>query len=164
MLEKDFVIGGDYLINIRDLNLEEIENELLEMGEKKYRAKQVFAWLYRNVETFEEMTDLSKDLIKKLSEKFYIKNLEMKNFQKSKDGTIKYLFQLNDGHAIESVIKEFNPDIIHSGHIWLLSNIASKYNIPTIITSHGTDIIGHNMWSRFHKYSNEAIEKCSGKP
>ena len=64
-------------------------------------------------------------------------------------------------NAIESVIKEFNPDIIHSGHIWLLSNIASKYNIPTIITSHGTDIIGHNMWSRFHKYSNEAIEKCS---
>ena len=71
------------MINIRDLNLEEIENELLEMGEKKYRAKQIFAWLYRNVETFEEMTDLSKDLIKKLNEKFYIKNLEMINFQKS---------------------------------------------------------------------------------
>ena len=63
--------------------------------------------------------------------------------------------------AIENVIKEFKPDIIHSGHIWILSNIASKYNVPTIITSHGTDIIGHNMWERFHKYSNEAIEKCS---
>ena len=95
------------MINIRDLNLEEIENELLEMGEKKYRAKQIFAWLYRGVETFEEMTDLSKDLVKKLNEKFYIKNLEMKNFQKSKDGTIKFLFQLNDGHAIESVIMKY---------------------------------------------------------
>ena len=95
------------MINIRDLNLEEIETELLEMGEKKYRAKQIFAWLYRNIETFEEMTDLSKDLIKKLNEKFYIKNLEMINFQKSKDGTIKYLFQLNDGHAIESVIMKY---------------------------------------------------------
>lgn len=95
------------MINIRDLNLEEIENELLEMGEKKYRAKQIFAWLYRNVETFEEMTDLSKDLISKLKEKFYIKNLEVKNFQKSKDGTIKYLFQLNDGHAIESVMMKY---------------------------------------------------------
>ncbi|MBQ2917338.1 MAG: glycosyltransferase family 4 protein [Clostridia bacterium] len=63
--------------------------------------------------------------------------------------------------AIEEVIKDFKPDIIHSGHIWILSNIASKYNIPTIITSHGTDIIGHNMWDRFHKYSNEAIERCS---
>ena len=63
--------------------------------------------------------------------------------------------------TIEEVINEFKPDIIHSGHIWILSNIASKYNIPTIITSHGTDIIGHNMWERFHKYSNEAIKRCS---
>lgn len=63
--------------------------------------------------------------------------------------------------TIESAIKEFKPDIIHSGHIWILSNIASKYSIPTVITSHGTDIIGHNMWERFHKYSNEAIERCS---
>ena len=64
-------------------------------------------------------------------------------------------------NAIEDVIKNFKPDIIHSGHIWILSNIASKYNIPTVITSHGTDIIGHNMWDRFHTYSNEAIERCS---
>jgi len=95
------------LVNIRDLNLNEIENELLEMGEKKYRAKQIFAWLYRNVKSFEEMTDLSKDLIEKLKNKFYIQNLEMANFQKSKDGTIKYLFRLNDGHAIESVMMKY---------------------------------------------------------
>ena len=95
------------MINIRDLNLEEIENELLEMGEKKYRAKQIFAWLYRTVETFEEMTDLSKDLIKKLEDRFYIKNLEKANFQKSKDGTVKFLFRLNDGHAIESVMMKY---------------------------------------------------------
>ncbi|MBO5142355.1 MAG: 23S rRNA (adenine(2503)-C(2))-methyltransferase RlmN [Clostridia bacterium] len=95
------------MINIRDLNLEEIESELLNMGEKKYRAKQIFAWIYRNVESFDEMTDLSKDLIAKLKERFYIKNLEVANFQKSKDGTIKYLFKLNDGHAIESVIMKY---------------------------------------------------------
>lgn len=95
------------MINIRDLNLEEIENELLEMGEKKYRAKQIFAWIYRNVESFDEMTDLSKELIAKLKDRFYIKNLEVANFQKSKDGTIKYLFKLNDGHAIESVIMKY---------------------------------------------------------
>lgn len=64
-------------------------------------------------------------------------------------------------NVIEDVIKNFKPDIIHSGHIWILSNIASRYNIPTVITSHGTDIIGHNMWDRFHKYSNEAIDRCS---
>lgn len=63
-------------------------------------------------------------------------------------------------NAIENAIKKFKPDIIHSGHIWLLSNIASKYKIPTVITSHGTDLIGYNMWNRFHKYANEAIENC----
>ncbi len=95
------------MTNIRDLSLEELENELVEMGEKKFRAKQIYAWLYRGVDSFEDMTDLSKDLIIKLKDKFYLKNLEVANFQKSKDGTIKFLFKLNDGHAIESVMMKY---------------------------------------------------------
>lgn len=95
------------MINIRDLYLEEIETALLDMGEKKYRAKQIFAWLYRDVETFDEMTDLSKELIEKLKEKFYIQNLEAANVQKSKDGTVKFLFRLQDGNAIESVMMKY---------------------------------------------------------
>ena len=55
--------------NIRDYSLEELENELVELGEKKFRAKQIFAWLFRNVESFDEMTDLSKELIQKLKDK-----------------------------------------------------------------------------------------------
>ena len=89
--------------NIRDLYLEEIENDLLEIGEKKYRAKQIFAWLFRGVDSFDEMTDLSKELIAKLKEIYYIKNLEVANFVESKDGTVKYLMRLNDGNCIESV-------------------------------------------------------------
>ena len=89
--------------NIRDLYLEEIENDLTNIGEKKYRAKQIFAWLYRGVDSFDEMTDLSKDLINKLKDIYYIKNLEIANFQESKDGTVKYLLRLNDGNCIESV-------------------------------------------------------------
>jgi glycosyltransferase involved in cell wall biosynthesis len=64
-------------------------------------------------------------------------------------------------NAIENTIKEFRPDVIHSGHIWIISNIATKFNIPTIITSHGTDIIGYNAWEKFHKYAKEAVEKCA---
>ena len=52
--------------NIRDYNLEELENQLIELGEKKFRAKQIFAWLFRDIESFDDMTDLSKDLIEKL--------------------------------------------------------------------------------------------------
>ena len=49
--------------NSRDYTLEELESELLDLGEKKFRAQQIFAWIYRGVTSFDEMTDLSKDLI-----------------------------------------------------------------------------------------------------
>lgn len=94
--------------NILDMNIEEIEQELLAIDEKKYRAKQIFIWLYRGADNFDKMTDLSKDLIKKLKENYIIKSIETSNFQKSKDGTIKYLFKLNDGYAIESVLMKYN--------------------------------------------------------
>lgn len=53
--------------------------------------------------------------------------------------------------AIQEEIKNFKPDIIHSGHIWVLSAIACKYNIPVVVTSHGTDIIGMQNGTRFNK-------------
>ncbi len=93
--------------NIRDFTLSELEEELVNIGEKKYRAKQIFAWLFRNVQDFDEMTDLSKELISKLKENYYIKNLEVANSLKSKDGTVKFLFRLNDGNCIESVLMKY---------------------------------------------------------
>ena len=93
--------------NIRDYSLEELENELVELGEKKFRAKQIFAWLFRNVESFDEMTDLSKELIQKLKDNYILDCITLDDFQKSKDGTIKYLFKLNDEHRIESVLMKY---------------------------------------------------------
>ena len=95
------------MTNIRDFTLEELEEELINLGEKKFRAKQIFAWLYRGVTSFDEMTDLSKDLIAKLNENYTVQLLSVADFQKSVDGTIKYLFKLNDGHAIESVMMKY---------------------------------------------------------
>ena len=95
------------MINIRDLYYEELEEIIVGMGEKKFRAKQIFSWLYRGVDSFDEMTDISKELIEKLKEKFVLCQLTFIDFQKSKDGTIKYLFKLNDGHAIESVLMKY---------------------------------------------------------
>ena len=95
------------MVNIRDLNYEELEEMLVNMGEKKYRAKQVFSWLYKGVDSFDEMTDISKELIQKLKDNFILKQVTLLDFQKSKDGTIKYLFELNDGHAIESVLMKY---------------------------------------------------------
>lgn len=93
--------------NIRDFTLQELEEELILIGEKKFRAKQIFAWLFRSVKSFDEMTDLSKELITKLKENYVLNLIELADFKKSKDGTIKYLFKLNDGSKIESVLMEY---------------------------------------------------------
>lgn len=93
--------------NIRDFELTELEEEMLNLGEKKYRAKQIFAWLYRGVNTFDEMTDLSKDLIEKLKANYTLECIFIDDFQKSKDGTVKYLFRLVDGHKVESVLMKY---------------------------------------------------------
>lgn len=93
--------------NIRDFELTELEEEMLILGEKKYRAKQIFAWLYRGVNTFDEMTDLSKDLIEKLKANYTLECIFIDDFQKSKDGTVKYLFRLVDGHKVESVLMKY---------------------------------------------------------
>lgn len=95
------------MINIRDLYYEELEEILVNMGEKKYRAKQVYSWLYKGITSFDDMTDISKELIQKLKDNFILNQLTLADYQKSKDGTIKYLFKLNDGHAIESVLMKY---------------------------------------------------------
>ncbi|HFI0638797.1 TPA: 23S rRNA (adenine(2503)-C(2))-methyltransferase RlmN [Streptococcus suis] len=78
---------------------------ILENGEKKFRATQIWEWLYRSrVQTFAEMTNLPKSLIEKLEENFVVNPLKQRIVQESKDGTIKYLFELPDGMLIETVL------------------------------------------------------------
>lgn len=62
--------------------------------------------------------------------------------------------------AIEEEILEFKPDIIHAQHLWIISNIALEYNIPVIVTSHGSDIMGYNDWPRFHNVMHEVANGC----
>ena len=62
--------------------------------------------------------------------------------------------------ALEEEIEVFKPDIIHVGHIWILSEIASYYNIPVVITAHGTDLIGYEKTKRFRTYADNAAKKC----
>lgn len=62
--------------------------------------------------------------------------------------------------AIEEEIIEFKPDIIHAQHIWIISKIALEYNIPVIVTSHGSDIMGYQAWPEFHSIMYEVADKC----
>lgn len=93
------------MIDIKNLSKAELGRELERLGEKPYRATQIFRWLYKEgASSFDEMTDLSQDLRRKLSENFHITRLEILDSKRSKiDGTTKYLFKLEDGNTIETV-------------------------------------------------------------
>ena len=62
---------------------------------------------------------------------------------------------------MDKIIEEFKPDIIHSGHIWILSSLACNYNKKVIITAHGTDLIGHNRNDKYHNYTFDAAKRAS---
>lgn len=91
--------------SIYSLQPQHLEEWLKENGEKPFRALQIFDWLYnKRVKTFEEMSNLSKGLREKLEESFALTTLSTIIQQESKDGTIKFLFQLQDGYSIETVL------------------------------------------------------------
>ena len=91
--------------DIRTLSLEQLTDYFKEIGEKPFRAKQVYDWLWsKNLHSIEEMTNLSKDLRDKLSQEFEIKPVAVDLLQKSKDGTIKNGVKLHDGLLVESVL------------------------------------------------------------
>lgn len=96
------------LQNIKDYELDELKNKMTEIGEKTFRAEQIFKWIYsENVDTIDEMTNISIELRNKLKDNFELKRFKIIEKQKSKDGTIKYLFDLLDGNAIETVLMEY---------------------------------------------------------
>src|SRR3984957_6088857 len=91
--------------DIRAVSLENIKEFLVEKGEKPYRAKQIYEWLWeKSAHSFEEMSNLSKPLCELLQNHFEINALTIKNMQKSNDGTIKNAFRLFDGNIVEGVL------------------------------------------------------------
>ena len=95
----------DKKIDIRLLSQEQLQQVFLDMGEKKFRAKQVYEWLWqKGARTFEAMTNLSKGLRETLNENFVINFITEDKVQRSLDGTIKSRYRLFDGHLIESVL------------------------------------------------------------
>ena len=93
------------------------------MGEKKYRAEQIFKWIYVDkVKEFDEMTNLSIELREKLKKEYTMCNFKILKKQEASDGTKKYLFDVLDGNAIESVLMEYH----HGKTICVSSQIGCK--------------------------------------
>lgn len=100
------------MIDLKDFSLEELTEYIISIGEPKFRAKQIFSWLHKGVESFDEMTNLSKATREKLSQESYVSTLKIKEKYVSKiDKTTKYLFELPDGNCIESVVMYYKHGI-----------------------------------------------------
>ena len=99
----------DGKINLRALLPGEIAEELKAMGQPAYRAKQVFDWVSRGAESFDEMTNLPKQLRSALDGKYYLYAPKVERKQVSdEDGTVKYLWGLRDGNAVETVVMRYH--------------------------------------------------------
>ncbi len=111
-------------IDIKSMDLEELEEYIVSIQDKKFRAKQIYTWLHGKLVTdFEEMTNISKELRQKLSSQCEITVLEpIKELTSAMDGTKKFLFRLKDGNVIESVFMRYK----HGNSVCVSSQVGCR--------------------------------------
>lgn len=97
------------MTDIKSLTFDELNNEILSIGLPKFRTGQIYSWLHeKGVDSFDEMTNLPKDLREKLNQNYFIPSVEIEDKYVSKiDSTVKYLFRLYDGEYVEAVIMKY---------------------------------------------------------
>ncbi len=109
--------------DIRSMTLDELTAALKEMGEPAFRGRQVFTWLHRGVRSFDEMSDLSKPLREKLAGMCRLSGLNAVRRQISQaDGTVKYLWGLQDGNCIETVLMRYR----HGNTVCISSQVGCR--------------------------------------
>ena len=110
--------------DIKSMSEEELKELLLSMGEKSFRAAQIFSWIHeKKAETFDDMTNLSRALREKLKKECELIRLNAVEIQKSRlDGTRKYAFALPDGNIIESVWMEYK----HGNSVCISSQVGCR--------------------------------------
>ena len=109
--------------DLKSMTQEEMTLALKAMGQPSFRGKQVFTWLHKGVTSFDEMTNLPKDLRDKLKSEFFLTVPKVARKQMSKqDGTIKYLWELSDGNCIESVLMRYH----HGNTVCISSQVGCR--------------------------------------
>lgn len=110
-------------IDIKSLELDKLKEYIVSLGGKNFTATQIYSWLHeKNVTSFSEMTNISKELRERLDEECNITQLSIRKKQVSKDGTIKYLYQLEDGNCIETVLMRYK----HGNSICVSSQVGCR--------------------------------------
>lgn len=145
--------------DILSYSLEELENTLIEYGEKKFRAKQIYEWLHvQRVSDFDKMSNISLLLRTKLSEDFYINSINVvKKLESHIDNTVKYLYELSDGNHVECVMMEYK----HGNSLCISTQVGCKMGCrfcASTIAGFKRDLLASEMLLQIYM-----AEKESGK-
>ena len=148
--------------DIKSLTLGQLKDELVSLGEKPFRAGQIYKWLHvKLVSSFDEMTDLSAALRDKLSSEYEITDLKQLEVQISKDdGTRKYLFELADGNTVESVLMRYH----HGNSVCISSQVGCRMGCKFCASTIGGCIRSlepSEMLDQIYKITNDIDERVS---
>ncbi len=151
-------------IDIKSKTLDELQDMMRQMEFPGYRAKQIYHWLHDprgGVRTFEEMTDLPKEMRMILAQNTEIRGAQIRLKQVSKlDGTVKYLFRLNDGEHVESVLMKYR----HGDSICISTQVGCKMNCSFCATGKSgfsRDLLPSEMLSQIQEAARDAGERIS---
>ena len=149
--------------DIKSMTLPELEVFTTEvMGEKKFRAKQIYEWMHvRLADSFDEMTNLSKDLRQKLSEQCVLSHLEMvEKYVSAIDGTAKYLFKLSDDRIIESVLMHYK----HGNSVCISSQVGCRMGCRFCASTLGgleRQMLASEMLDEIYQIQKDSGERVS---
>lgn len=118
--------------NIKDLTFWELEGYFKEKYNQKFRAKQVFKWLSLGVTSFSEMTDISKKMAQELEKEFFISDLKVLKCARSKDGTVKFLYELTDKNTVETVLMSYKHGMSICVSTQVGCNMGCKFCASTV--------------------------------
>lgn len=149
-------------IDIKSMNLAELKDFMVEIGEKPFRAKQIYEWPHvKQVESFDEMTNISKKMIESLKERCELISLKKEEVQISKlDGTRKYLFALSDGNVIESVLMRYK----HGNSVCISSQVGCRMGCKFCASTLDGLVRGlkpSEMVDQIYKIGNDIGERIS---
>ena len=147
--------------DLKSMTLDELKTAFAEKGQPAFRALQVYRWLHRGVSGFEEMTDLPKDFREALADGYYIAAAKIEQKYCSKlDETVKYLFRMNDGELVESVLMSYH----HGRTVCISTQVGCRMNCAFCATGKSgfsRDLTASEMLAQVQAAQLDAGERIS---
>lgn len=156
------ISDNSYDKDIKSLTLEEVENLMLGLGEKKFRAGQLYSWMHQKLaENYDEMTNISKSLKEKLEKEYKYTSIKKVDMQESKeDGTRKYLFELADHNTVETVWMKYK----HGNSVCISSQVGCRMGCRFCASTLGgleRSLLPSEMLEQIYRVSRDTGERVS---